>query len=383
VSRPSILGPNAYLLGVADSRHALDTPALVLDRAALERNIANMAAIAEQHGVGLRPHVKSHKCARIARMQIDAGALGVSCATLGEAEAMVDAGIPGVLITSPVVGANKMRRLVALADTAGPRQLMVVVDDLRNVAELSVHAARLACPLDVLIDYHSGYHRTGVVDESAALALARAIAESGSLTLRGVQGYGGHLQHIEGRAARDAAAAKLRGAVAQLVGAIESAGMPLEIVTGVGTGTHAADAAADVFTEMQPGSYLFMDVVYAHVLTENAVPPPFDTSLFVQATVVSAQADAWVTVDAGTKSFATDSGAPVVARGVSGPSQYGFFGDEHGKLIVDAEHRPSLGAHIEFVTPHCDPTVNLYDRYHVVEGDALVDIWPIEARGRL
>ena len=369
MSRSSALGPNAYLLGVADSRHALDTPALVLDRAALERNIAKMAAIADQHGVGLRPHVKSHKCVRIAHMQIDAGALGVSCATLGEAEAMVDAGIPGVLITSPVVSTNKIRRLVALADKAGPRQLMVVVDDLRNVAELSVHAARLACPLDVLIDYHSGYHRTGVVDESAALALARAIAESGSLKLRGLQAYGGHLQHIGGRTARDAA--------------IEAAGMPLEIVTGVGTGTHAADAAADVFTEMQPGSYLFMDAEYEHVLTEDAAPPPFETSLFVQATVVSTQADAWVTVDAGTKSFATDSGVPIVARGVSGPSQYGFFGDEHGKLIVDAEHRPSLGAHIEFVTPHCDPTVNLYDRYHVVEGDVLVDIWPIEARGRL
>lgn len=134
---------------------------------------------------------------------------------------------------------------------------------------------------------------------------------------------------------------------------------------------------------MQPGSYLFMDVEYEQVLTENELPPPFEASLFVQSTVVSTQADAWVTVDAGTKSFATDSGVPVVARGIDEPSQYAFFGDEHGKLIVDAEHRPALGAHIEFVTPHCDPTVNLYDRYHVIEGDALVDIWPIEARGKL
>jgi D-serine deaminase-like pyridoxal phosphate-dependent protein len=383
LSRSSTLGPNAYLLGVADSRHALDTPALVLDRAALERNIAKMAAVAEQHGIGLRPHVKSHKCARIAHMQIDAGALGVSCATLGEAEAMVDAGIPGVLITSPVVSSNKLRRLVALADKAGPRQLMVVVDDARNVAELAVHATRLAYTLDVLIDYHSGYHRTGVVDEGAALALAQAIAETGSLRLRGVQAYGGHLQHIEGRIQREAAAAQLRDAVAQLVGALKAAGMPIEIVTGVGTGTHEGDAAADVFTEMQPGSYVFMDAEYEQVLADEATSPPFETSLFVQSTVVSTQADAWVTVDAGTKSFATDSGAPVVARGIDGPAHYAFFGDEHGKLIVDAEHRPTLGAHIEFVSPHCDPTVNLYDRYHVVEGDVLVDIWPIEARGKL
>jgi D-serine deaminase-like pyridoxal phosphate-dependent protein len=383
LSRSSDFGPNAYLLGVAGSRNDLDTPALLLDRAALERNVAKMAATAEQHGIGLRPHVKSHKCARIAHMQIDAGALGVSCATLGEAEAMVEAGVPGVLITSPVVGNNKLRRLVALAEKAGPRQLIAVVDDPRNVAALSLHAARLAYPLDVLIDYHSGYHRTGVVDEDSALALARATVESGSLRLRGVQAYGGHLQHIEGRTERETAAARLREAVAAVVGALKAAGMPIEIVTGVGTGTHAADAPADLFTEMQPGSYVFMDVEYQHVLAADMQAPPFETSLFVQSTVVSTQARSWVTVDAGTKSFATDSVAPIVARGVQGPAHYAFFGDEHGKLTVDAAHRPSLGAHIEFVTPHCDPTVNLYDRYHVVEGDVLVDIWPIEARGRL
>lgn len=383
MTRAPALGPNAYLIGVAGSRNRLDTPALVLDRAALMRNIAKMATTAARHGVGLRPHVKSHKSARIAQMQIDAGALGVSCATLGEAEAMVEAGVPGVLITSPVVSSNKLRRLVELAEKAGPRQLMVVVDDARNVAELAVLAARLAYPLDVLIDYHSGYHRTGVVDENAALALARAINDTGSLRLRGLQAYGGHLQHIEGRERRNTAAAQLSHTVARLVAALESAGMPVEIVTGVGTGTHEADAAAGVFTEMQPGSYVFMDAEYAQVLAEDGQDTPFETALFVQSTVVSTQADAWVTVDAGTKSFATDSGVPVVARGVNGPSSYAFFGDEHGKLIVASEHRPSLGAHIEFVTPHCDPTVNLYDRYHVVEGEVLVDIWPIEARGRL
>lgn len=383
MTRAPALGPNAYLIGVAGSRHRLDTPALVLDRAALKRNISKMATTAEQHGVGLRPHVKSHKSTRIAQMQIAAGALGVSCATLGEAEAMVEAGVPGVLVTSPVVSPNKLRRLVELAEKAGPRQLMIVVDDARNVAELAVQAARLAHPLDVLIDYHSGYHRTGVVDESAALALAQTINGTGSLRLRGLQAYGGHLQHIEGREHRHAAAARLRDTVAGLVAALESAGLPVEIVTGVGTGTHEADAAAGVFTEMQPGSYVCMDAEYEQVLAEDGQDAPFETALFVQSTVVSTQADAWVTIDAGTKSFATDSGMPIVARGVDGRSSYAFFGDEHGKLTLAAEHRPALGAHVEFVTPHCDPTVNLYDRYHVVEGEMLVDIWPIEARGRL
>lgn len=377
------LGPNAYLIGVPGSRHALDTPALLLDRSALANNIAKMADVAERHGIGLRPHVKSHKSVRIAQMQIDAGALGVSCATLGEAEAMVSAGVPGVLVTSPVVGTNKLRRLAALADKAGPRQLMVVVDDPRNVAELAVSASRLAYPLDVLIDFDAGYHRTGVVDENAALALAQAIGETGMLRLRGIQAYGGHLQHIESRARREEAAGQLRDVVASLVARLSAAGLPVEIVTGVGTGTHDADAAGGVFTEMQPGSYVFMDVEYEHVLADGERASPFEASLFVQSTVVSTQAQEWVTLDAGTKSFATDSVAPVVARGVQGSSTYDFFGDEHGKLTVDSAHRPSLGARIELMTPHCDPTVNLYDRYHVIEGDMLVDIWPVDARGRL
>lgn len=382
--RPSpALGPNAYLVGVAGSRHTLDTPALLLDRAALERNIAKMAATAEQHGIELRPHVKTHKSVRIAQMQIDAGALGVSCATVGEAEAMVHAGIPGVLVTSPVVCTNKLRRLVALAEKAGPRQLMLVVDDACNVAELAVLAARLAYPLDVLIDYQCGYHRTGVKDAQAALDLGRIIVETGSLRLRGVQAYGGHLQHIAERVERERAAARLRDEVSALVRTLEAAGMPIEIVTGVGTGTHESDAGAGVFTEMQPGSYVFMDAEYAQVLGGDSCAPPYETALFVQSAVVSTQAPSWVTVDAGTKSFATDSVAPIVARGLSGPSQYAFFGDEHGKLIVDAEHRPALAARIEFTTPHCDPTVNLYDRYHVVADDMLVDIWPVDARGRL
>jgi D-serine deaminase-like pyridoxal phosphate-dependent protein len=383
LSRFPSLGPNAYLIGVPGGRHQLDTPALLLERSALQRNVTQMAALAAHHGIGLRPHVKSHKSIRIAQMQIEAGALGVSCATLGEAETMVDAGIPGVLVTSPIVGTNKLRRLVELADKAGPHQLMVVVDDPRNVAELAVLAARLASPLHVLIDFDSGYHRTGAVDEAAALALAQTINETGTLTLRGVQAYGGHLQHIEARKERDEAAKQLRDTVSSLVAKLKSADLQIDIVTGVGTGTHEADASGGVFTEMQPGSYVFMDVEYGQVLSDADGASPFETSLFVQSTVVSTQAQAWVTIDAGTKSFATDSVAPVVARGVAGPAKYGFFGDEHGKLVVDAAQRPSLGARIEFVTPHCDPTVNLYDRYHVVDGDMLVDIWPIEARGRL
>lgn len=377
------MNANAYLIGVPGGRRSLDTPALLIDLPALKRNIARMAELARSRGIGLRPHVKSHKSVEIARVQIEAGALGVCCATLGEAEVMIEAGIPGVLITSPVVGKNKLRRLAALAGKAGPNGLMVVVDNAQNVADLAQAVAGLAYPLQVLIDYHAGYHRTGVVDEQAALALARGIASEDSLFLRGLQAYGGHLQHIGDRKQRQDAAANLRSNVSKLIAALEAQGTQVDIVTGVGTGTHDLDSMDHVYTEMQVGSYVFMDVEYAQALTDPQHPLSFETSLFVQSTVVSTNAEQWVTVDAGIKSFATDSVKPVVARGIDGSSRYDFYGDEHGKLIVDATHRPELGARIEFIAPHCDPTVNLHSFYHVVDGDTLIDIWPIQARGRL
>jgi D-serine deaminase-like pyridoxal phosphate-dependent protein len=377
------VNPNHRLIGVPGSRHLLDTPALVLDLPALKRNISRMATLAQRHGIALRPHAKSHKSIAIARAQIEAGAIGVSCATLGEAEVMVGAGIPGVLITSPVVGDNKIRRLVELARQAGSDQLMVVADHPLNVEHLARAAAELGHPLSLLVDYHSGYHRTGVADARAAVELGRKIAGSRTLALCGVQAYGGNIQHIGERHRREHAAAALRRDTSSIVAALRDAGLAIDIVTGVGTGTHEFDAAERVFTEMQPGSYLFMDSEYVSALTDASHPAPFETSLFVQGTVVSVNAQDWVTVDAGIKTLATDSGRPAVARGVAGASRYEFFGDEHGKLIVDRDNRPALGHRVEFVTSHCDPTVNLHNFYHVVDGDTLVDIWPIDARGRL
>jgi D-serine deaminase-like pyridoxal phosphate-dependent protein len=377
------MNANQYLIGVPGSRQSLDTPALLIELPALKRNIARMAELAASRGIGLRPHAKSHKSVEIARAQIEAGAIGVSCATLGEAQVMVEAGIPGVLVTSPVVGANKVRRLVELARQAGPGQLMVVVDHPNNVEALANEASGLGYRLPVLVDYHSGYHRTGVANAESAVDLARKIATTDTLVLRGLQAYGGNVQHIGDRRQREEAAAGLRRNAAAVVAAIEAAGMQVDIVTGVGTGTHDFDSSARVFTEMQPGSYLFMDSAYLDALTDASHAAPFETSLFVQSTVVSVNAKDWVTVDAGIKSLATDSGKPLAARGIAGASQYEFFGDEHGKLIGDPAHRPSLGERIEFVTSHCDPTVNLHSFYHVVDGDTLVDIWPIQARGRL
>ena len=376
------LGPNARLIGKPGSRAALDTPALLIDRDALARNIAGMAAQARAVGVKLRPHAKTHKSARIAALQVEAGALGICCATLGEAEIMIAAGIPGVHITSPQVTESKIARLIALH--AQPHEgLSVVVDHPDNLAALARAARRAGKPLDVLVDFSAGHGRTGCADEAALSALARAAAAAEGIALRGIQSYSGNLQHIPSRDERRSRALvqleRLRGMVSRL----RDAGLDLPVVSGAGTGTFDIDPAAHVFTELQVGSYVFMDVDYLQAMKDGRNAPPFETALFVATAVVSANAPGYVTTDAGLKSFATDGPPPDVARGAPPGSRYEFFGDEHGRLILAAgAPRPPLGTMVECVTPHCDPTVNLHDFYHVVSGDMLVDIWPVDARGK-
>ncbi|MGO4607607.1 DSD1 family PLP-dependent enzyme [Variovorax sp. 2RAF20] len=380
-----LLQVNAPLIGVPGGRHLLDTPALLIDLPAMTRNIERMAAFAKARGINLRPHVKTHKSVEIARRQVAAGAIGVSCVTLGEAEVMVQGGIPGVLITSPAVTPSKISRLIKLAQRARPGDVMVVVDNPQNLADLARAASELTHPLDVLVDYGAGYNRTGAATQAKVLELAALVAAEPRLRLRGLQSYAGNLQHIVSREERSTAAAGLRETVADIVAAAKRQGLHFDIVTGAGTGTHDLDSQENAFTELQAGSYVFMDAEYTQVLASDGQPSPFEVSLFVQTAVVSTNATGWVTVDGGTKCFSTDSGVPLVAKGADAASRYAFFGDEHGKLIPpqgSQAQRPALGARVEFVTPHCDPTVNLHDAYHVVEGGTLVAIWPVDARGR-
>jgi len=373
--------PNQALIGIAGGRALLDTPALLIERPALLRNIARMAEFAATRKVGLRPHSKTHKSIEIARLQVAAGALGVCCVTLGEAEIMVGAGIPGVLITSPAVTPSKIARLIKLAGQAGPGGVMIVVDHPRNIAELDLAAAALGHPLDVLVDYGAGYNRTGAASHAELLALALLVGDAPNLRLRGLQSYAGNLQHIPERARRTEAAAALCHTIAHLVEAAQGQGTPFEIVTGAGTGTHDLDPDGHVFTELQAGSYVFMDVDYCNALSDGLNSPPFEVALLVQTAVVSTNVEGWVTTDGGIKCFATDGPLPEVASGVDPASRYQLFGDEHGKLFPVGP-RPGLGARIELVTPHCDPTVNLHDVFHVMEGDRLVAIWPVDGRGK-
>jgi 3-hydroxy-D-aspartate aldolase len=374
-----MIHPNEALIGVPGGRARLDTPALLIELPALERNIQRMADFARAQGLALRPHAKTHKSDEIARRQIAAGAIGISCATLGEAEIMVAAGLPGVLVTSPQVTQSKIARLIALAKAAGPDGLMVVIDHPDNLAALDTAAASLGHPLKVMIDCAAGLQRTGCSTRESALALARTAHAAAHLALRGVQHYSGNLQHIPVRTERAAQAQKQRTNLAALVAQGRAEGLPLDIVSGAGTGTFDLDSDGQIFTELQVGSYVFMDVDYLKALADGRNEPPFETSLLVQTAVVSANAEKWVTTDGGLKCFATEGPRPTVLTGAAG--QYDYFGDEHGRLVFSGS-KPRLGDRIEVVTPHCDPTVNLHDYYHVMSGDTLVALWPVAARGK-
>jgi len=371
-------GANRHLIGRPVADPDLATPALLVDRAALAANIATMARLAAFRGVALRPHAKAHKSARVARMLIEAGAVGACAATVREVEALADAGLAGILLTTPVVSPAAVARLVHAREKVD--SLAVVVDHRLEV-DLLASMARPGRVIDVLVDVDMGLGRTGVASGAEAVDLARRIAGAPALRYRGVQAYYGHLQHVAALADRHARVSEQWRHLAQVVAALAAAGFEAQIVSGGGTGTHHLDLAEGPFTELQPGSYLFMDKQYGAV----EIAPggsPFRTSLSVAARVVSvAQADR-VIVDAGSKALSTDAGPALVASGAPAESTYQFMGDEHGAIRVPAGNaRPALGGLVTFVAPHCDPTVNLYDQFHIVEDGRLVDIWPIEARG--
>ena len=375
------LGPNAKFIGVKGSRSQLSTPNLLLDLDALERNITAMAAHTKAIGIKLRPHSKGAKSIAIANRQMAAGAAGICCSTLGEAEVIAGSGIGGVLITSPVVTPAMIERLAAL--NAKASGLMVVADSPVNVDALAASAQKAKKVLGVIVEFDVGQGRTGTRSVEAAVSLARRVKASPHLLYCGIQAYYGHLQHIAAFTDRAQAAETQMARVRHLLLLLADEGLEPRIVTGGGTGTFDIDPAGKVYTEVQPGSYPFMDREYIEIpVVGNDRPSPFSASLFVQASVVSAHAPAFAVVNAGCKSFATEGGMPQVLSPKLADARYKLMGDEHGGIDYDpGSGALNVGDLVEFLTPHCDPTINLYDRYHVVRGDTLIDIWAVDARG--
>ncbi len=371
-------------LGEANSRRLIATPALVCDLGLLRSNIDRMAQLARDAHCTLRPHVKSHKSAYIARQQLNAGAVGLSFAKLGEAEAVVtelnadgDHSSLSVLLTSPLVGRQLAERA---ADLATRCDLIVVVDHCDGVDELEAAALATDTTIAVLCDVDVGLGRTGVVGPAEALAVAERVSVATRLRFKGVQGYGGHLQHITGREHRRAATISSTTRLRIAIDALESAGFIVAIRSGGGTGTMGLDVEIGVLNELQTGSYVFMDREYSDALGDDP-EGRFAQSLTLVTTVISANHDGYVTVDAGLKSMATDAGVPLVV-GHEATATYQFFGDEQGMVTCDPHHPFHRGERLELVPPHCDPTVDRYDVIWLVHDDVVVDVIDVTARGR-
>lgn len=380
------------------------TPALVLLRAALERNLDVMQSRCRAAGVALRAHGKMHKCTTLARLQVAKGAVGICAQTIGEAEVFVAGGIASVLLTSPPA----LHAAPRVAQLAGRANVAAVVDDIAGVEALAAAARAAGVILDLLVDIDLGQHRTGVRPDEV-VALARTIAATQAVRFLGVQAYAGHLQHIANAPARLAANRKALDALADVVTALRSANLEAQIVTGGGTGTHPGDLASGIFTEIQAGSYAVMDAEYGACEAPGGGEWPFEPALALASTVISARHRTHVTVDAGLKALSVDGPPARVIAGAADGSVWRPMGDEHGAILhpaslnilnaawrdplalaavidtADAAAGPWLDAarlgDVIWLQPgHCDPTINLHDAFLVVEDDGSWSRWPIDAR---
>jgi D-threonine aldolase len=350
----------------------IDTPALLIELDAFERNLRTLADSVKGRPVRVRAHAKTHKCPEIAKRQIAMGAVGVCCQKVSEAEAMVDGGIADVLVSNEVVGRAKLTRLAELSQRA---RLGVCVDHPDNVAALASSGATL----DVYIELEVGMRRCGVPPGEPVLALAQAIARHRNLRFAGLQAYHGRAQHIRSMVERRAAIEDAARAVRETKAVLERNGITCPTVTGAGSGTYMLEVEAGAWDELQPGSYIFMDVDYGR--NEWMAPlPRFEQSLFVLSTVMSTPAPERAIVDAGLKASSIDSGMPTVW--LRDGYNYARASDEHGLVeIAQGAKAPRLGEKLKLVPGHCDPTVNLYDWYVCVRDERVEALWPISARG--
>ena len=381
---------------VGQSISAIDTPALVVDLDAMERNLATMAAFASQHKVRLRPHAKMHKSAALAKLQIAAGAVGVCVQKTSEAEVMVAGGVFNIFISNEVISPAKLARVAALtrAVAAHGGKIALCVDAIKGISRLatSMNEARLASgvatQIDVFIEINVGQNRCGIEPGVAAVALALEIRKHPALNFAGLQAYQGQAQHLRSPAERRQAITDAIAAVVHTKQLIEGEGIQVSLVTGAGTGTAALEAASGVYGELQAGSYLFMDADYAaNQLDVNQ--PRFEHALFVKTQIISTHSTHAV-CDAGHKSHAIDSGLPKV-HAFSETSQLDYFngGDEHGVLRAAAgsTRLPHLGSMVWLIPGHCDPTVNLHNDLIGVRGGLLKgvveSIIKVDGRGAL
>jgi D-serine deaminase-like pyridoxal phosphate-dependent protein len=370
-----IIAPPAQIGASIDE---IDTPALIVDLDAFERNLQKMALYVAKTGVRLRAHAKTHKSSDVAKKQIAAGAIGQCVQKVGEAEALVNSGIQDVLVTNQIVGAEKLRRLAKLAQRA---KIGICFDDRSQVRAASEAAVREGVRIDGYVEIDTGMLRCGVKPGAIAAELAQHITQASGLTFKGIQAYHGSAQHLPTAFERRAEISKAIAFVKETQEALNRVGLDAKVITGAGTGTFRIEAESGVYTELQAGSYLFMDVDYAVIKDESGHDySEFEHSLFVLSTIMSVAGDSWVVADAGLKSYSGEKGPPRVHNG-PGLSVVSMS-DEHGKIAVSqGSHKPVLGEKILLIPGHCDPTINLHNWYVGVRNGRVEEIWEIDARG--
>ena len=390
---------SSYLSGlIGKPVHDIDTPALVIDLDAMNRNLTRMADFAKKHGIRWRPHAKLHKSVILAKMQIKAGAVGVCVQKTAEAEIMVAGGVGNVYISNQVIAPRKLARVAALTQAVVPLggKIAIAVDSLEGVARLAqaMTEARLgsksglATVIDVFVEIDVGQGRCGVTPGEAAVELVLEIRKHPALQFAGLQAYHGGAQHLRSASERRLAIAKAVEAVVHTRQLIEAQGIKVGLITGAGTGSLVLEAASGVYGEVQAGSFLFMDADYAQN-ERHPAQPRFEHALFVKTQVISAH-ETHAVCDAGHKSHAIDSGLPLVhAFDDESGLQYFNGGDEHGILrpAAGSTRVPKLGRMLWLIPGHCDPTVNLHDVMIGVTGGlrhgTVQHIIEVDARGAL
>ena len=350
----------------------IDTPALVIDLDVMEGNISRMAGYFKGIDANLRPHIKTHKCPIIARKQVEAGGRGITCSKLGEVEVMIQAGFTDILIANEIVGRQKIKRLMDLAAQA---DLTVAVDDAGNIEDLSTAAQAAGIQLKVLVDVNVGMNRCGVDPGEPALALAKKVAASSGLTFMGLMGYEGHVVSI---ASADERTRKGRESMKLLIETkdlIERSGLAIHVVSSGGSGTYNISGPYPGVTEIQAGSYIFMDAPYQETGIE------FGSALTLLATIVSLHLPDRIITDAGMKTITAEFGFPVV----KGSKDLEVIGqnEEHGKIrTTTGKSSLKVGDKIELIPSHGCTTINLHDKYYAVRKGNVEAVYPILARGK-
>jgi D-serine deaminase-like pyridoxal phosphate-dependent protein len=362
---------------VGDQFDQIDTPALILDLDAFERNVKRLQDALSSTNVRLRPHAKSHKCPEIAKRQIAVGAVGICCQKISEAAVFVAAGIQDILITNQVVGEKKVAHALDLAEQA---RIGILVDHLDQVAAFAQASSTRKIQIDVYIEVDVGMGRCGATSIEQVVAMARQIDQAPYLNFMGLQCYHGSAQHYRLPQERQDAIAAVCAKAAEAKAAIEGVGITVERITGAGTGSVMLEGSSSIFNEVQAGSYILMDRDYAKN-QQGAADLAFEHALFIKTAILSHPIQGRAVVDAGLKASSVDSGMPLVWQRTD--ANYLKASDEHGVLELTADSPLKLGDSILLIPGHCDPTVNLYDDIVCIRGNVVEAIWPVAARGAL